>query len=126
MRGAGRVFQSGDYVTGQLISAEAQLSFELDLWGRLSSLSDAARSNLLATEYARDGVTSSLVGDTATAYFDLISFDQQLRITQRTVGVRQRFLDLTQSRLRNGAAAGRRRQSRRRESSPRPRPLRPT
>ncbi|HEY4139221.1 MAG TPA: efflux transporter outer membrane subunit [Casimicrobiaceae bacterium] len=101
----GRVFQSGDYATGQLFSAEAQLSFELDLWGRLSSLSDAARSNLLATEFARDGVTSSLVGDTATAYFDLISFDQQLRITQRTVGVRQRFLDLTQSRLRNGAAA---------------------
>jgi len=101
----GRVFQAGDYATGQLFSIEGQLSFELDLWGRLSSLSDAARSILLATEYARDGVTSSLVGDTATAYFDLISFDQQLRITQRTLGVRQRFLDLTQSRLRNGAAA---------------------
>jgi multidrug efflux system outer membrane protein len=74
--------------------------------GRLASLFDAARANLLATEYARDGVTSSLIGDVATAYFDLIAFDQQLRVTQRTVGVRQRFLDLTQSKLRNGAAAG--------------------
>ena len=101
----GRVFQSGDYFTGQLFSTDAVVSFELDLWGRLASLSDAARSNLLATEYARDGVTASLVGDTATAYFDLISFDQQLRITERTVGVRQRFLDLTRSRLRHGAAA---------------------
>src|SRR5438445_352496 len=54
---------------------------------------------------AEIGVPSSLVGDTATAYFDLISFDQQLRVTARTVGVRQRFLELTQSRLRNGAAA---------------------
>ena len=102
----GRVFQGGDYVTGALFTADGQVSFELDLWGRLASLSDAARANLLATEYARDGVTSSLVGDVATAYFDLIAFDQQLRVTQRTVGVRQRFLDLTQSKLRNGAAAG--------------------
>ena len=101
----GRVFQGGDYITGQLFAADATVSFEIDLWGRLASLSDAARSNLLATEYARDGVTASLVGDTATAYFDLISFDQQLRVTARTVGVRQRFLELTQSRLRNGAAA---------------------
>ncbi|TMG95864.1 MAG: efflux transporter outer membrane subunit, partial [Betaproteobacteria bacterium] len=102
----GRVFQGGDYVTGALFTADGQVSFELDLWGRLASLSDAARANLLATGYARDGVTSSLVGDVATAYFDLIAFDQQLRVTQRTVGVRQRFLDLTQSKLRNGAAAG--------------------
>src|SRR5439155_538073 len=69
----GRVFQGGDYITGQLFAADATVSFEIDLWGRLASLSDAARSNLLATEYARDGVTSSLVGDTATAYFDRIS-----------------------------------------------------
>ena len=101
----GRILQSGGYVTGALFSTAGQVSFELDLWGRLASLSDAARSNLLASEYARDGVTASLVGDTATAYFDLISFDQQLRVTERTLGIRQRFLDLTQSRLRNGAAA---------------------
>ena len=101
----GRVFQSGDYVTGALFSAGAEVSFELDLWGRLASLSDAARSNLLATEYARAGAMSSLVGDVATAYFDLISFDQQLRVTLGTVRDRQRFLELTQSKLRHGAAS---------------------
>ena len=100
-----QAWHASDYFTGALFSAEGQVSFELDLWGRLASLSDAARSNLLATEYARNGVTSSLIGDAATAYFDLISLDQQLRVTERTVGVRQRFLDLTQSRLRHGAAA---------------------
>jgi outer membrane protein, multidrug efflux system len=101
----GRVFSSGDYFTGALFNADAQVSFELDLWGRLASLSEAARSNLLATEYAHDSVMSSLVGAVATAYFDLMSFDQQLRVTLRTVRDRQRFLELTQSKLRNGAAS---------------------
>ncbi|HEX8011369.1 MAG TPA: efflux transporter outer membrane subunit [Casimicrobiaceae bacterium] len=102
----GRVFQGGNYVTAALFSAEAQVSFEADLWGRLASLSDAARSNLLATEYARDGVTASLVSDVASAYFGLMASDQQLRVTERTVADRQRFLELTQSKFRRGAAAG--------------------
>jgi outer membrane protein, multidrug efflux system len=102
----GRVFQGGGYFTGALFSAEGQVSFEVDLWGRLASLSDAARANLLATEYAHDGVTSSLIGDVATAYFNLISLDQQLRVTERTVEDRRRFLELTQRKFAHGAASG--------------------
>jgi len=102
----GRVFSGGDYVTGALFTADVQVSFELDLWGRLASLSDAARQNLLATEYAHDGVMASLVGAVATSYFNLIALDQQLRVTVRTVDDRQRFVDLTQSKFKRGAAAG--------------------
>jgi outer membrane protein, multidrug efflux system len=102
----GRVFQGGDYVSGALFAAEAQVSYELDLWRRLASLSDAARADLLATEYARDNVRVSLVSDVATAYFDLLALDQQLRITRRTVTTRERFLELTQSKFRQGASSG--------------------
>lgn len=102
----GRVFQSGQYVTGAQFIAEAQVSYEIDLWQRLASLSDAARADLLATEFARDNVRVSLIGDVATAYFDLLSLDQQLQITQRTVVTRERFLELTQSKFRQGASSG--------------------
>jgi multidrug efflux system outer membrane protein len=79
-------------------------SYEFDFWGRLAALSEAARADLFAAEATREVVTATLVGDVATAYFDLLSLDQQLRITQSSVETRQRFLELTQSRLRLGAA----------------------
>lgn len=102
----GRIFQSGEYLTGNQFSVDAQVSFEIDLWRRLASLSDAARANLLATDYASRAVRMSLVGDVATAYFSLLSLDQQYRITQRTIANRERSLQLTQSKLRHGAASG--------------------
>src|SRR5437867_5144911 len=102
----GRVFQGGEHVTGALFSGEAQVSFELDLWGRLASMSDAARANLLSTEYAHGAVHLSLLSDVATAYFNLLALDQQVRVTQRVIATRDRFLDLTRTKFRQGAASG--------------------
>jgi multidrug efflux system outer membrane protein len=102
----GRVFQSGQYVTGGLYTAQAQVSYEVDLWQRLASLSDAARAELLATEFARVNVRVSLVGAVATAYFDLRALDQRLRITKDAVATREHFFELTQSKFRRGASSG--------------------
>src|SRR5437762_4088495 len=103
--GRGRVFQGGEYATGDLFLAQAQVSFELDIWRRLASLNEAARANLLATQYAQEAIGVSLVGDVATAYFNLLALDDQLRITQNTLVDRQRFFDLTQSKFNRGAAS---------------------
>lgn len=84
--------------------ATIDASYEVDFWGRIAALTDAARADLFAAEAARGVITTTLVGDVATAYFDLLSLDQQLLITERTLESRQRFLDLTQTRLRLGAA----------------------
>ena len=43
-------------------------SWEIDLWGRIRRLSEAARANLLATEEARRGVILSLVASVASDY----------------------------------------------------------
>ena len=102
----GRVFQSGGYFSGALNNAAVDVSYEADLWRRLASLSEAARATFLATDYARNGVKISLIGNVATAYFNLLALDQQYAITQRTVETRDRFLQLTQSRFNRGAAAG--------------------
>ena len=62
----------------------AGASWELDLWGRIRRLSEAARAQLLATEEARRGVILSLVAGVANGYVQLRAFDEQLVIAQRT------------------------------------------
>lgn len=62
----------------------AGASWELDLWGRVRRLSEAARAQLLATEEARRGVVLSLVGSVASTYVQLRAFDEQLVIARRT------------------------------------------
>lgn len=101
-----RTLQVGRYATLETATAVAQVSFEVDLWQRLASLSDAAKASLLATEYARDAVRVTLVSDVATAFFNLLALDQQLRITQSTIANGERFLALTQAKSREGAASG--------------------
>jgi multidrug efflux system outer membrane protein len=68
-------------------SYEALLSasWEIDLWGRIQRLSEAARANLLATDEARRGVILSLVASVAGNYLTLRGLDEQLVISKRTL-----------------------------------------
>lgn len=95
----------GRYATFEVASGLAQVSFEVDLWKRLKSLSDAARASLLATEYARDAVKVTLVSDVASAYFNLLALDQQLHIIRNSIANSEKFLALTQTKSRQGAAS---------------------
>ena len=90
----------------QTFSATLDASYEVDLWGRLAALTEAARADLLATRYAQESVRISLISDVATAYFTLLAYDQQIRITERTIATRQRFLELTNARFSRGITAG--------------------
>ena len=82
---------------------DLSLAWELDFWGKYRRATEAARANLLATEWAHEAVVSTLVSDVATAYFQLRSLDLQLEISQRTLALRRDSLQLTQT-LANGGA----------------------
>jgi multidrug efflux system outer membrane protein len=82
---------------------DLSLAWELDFWGKYRRATEAARANLLATEWAREAVKSTLVSDVATAYFQLRSLDLQLEISRRTLASRRDSLELTQK-LANGGA----------------------
>ena len=58
-------------------------AWELDLWGRVRRLDEAARAQYLATEEGRRAVMLSLVGDVATAYYELLELDEELAIRSR-------------------------------------------
>jgi len=61
-------------------------TWELDLWGRVQRLSEAARANALASDDARRGVILSLVASVATDYIQLRGLDAQLEIAKQTLG----------------------------------------
>jgi multidrug efflux system outer membrane protein len=74
--------------------AQLNVSYELDLWGRLRGAGNAARAELLATEAARDTVRLALGADVVRAYFTLRALDEQINVTQRTLALREDNLRL--------------------------------
>lgn len=70
--------------TGDSVFAALNASWEIDLWGRIRRLNESARASFLATEEARRGVTLSLVGEVAQAYFELLELERRLQIATRT------------------------------------------
>jgi multidrug efflux system outer membrane protein len=71
----------------------AGANWEIDLWGRIRRLTESACANLFATEEARRGVILSLVGSLANSYIQLITFDEQYEIAQRTLATYKMTLD---------------------------------
>jgi NodT family efflux transporter outer membrane factor (OMF) lipoprotein len=92
--------------TEGLYDVDLGVSWEIDLWGRIRRLNEAARAQYLATEEARRGVLLSLVSDVATGYFQLRELDLELEIARRSSAAFQETYDLFNRRLEAGAASG--------------------
>jgi outer membrane protein, multidrug efflux system len=79
--------------------------WELDFWGRFRKATEAAKANLLASEWAKQQVISTLVSDVATAYFQLRALDLELEISRQTLASRRDSLKLTQMLADHGATS---------------------
>jgi multidrug efflux system outer membrane protein len=82
------------------------LSWELDLWGRVRMLNEQQKALFFASEEVQRGVWLSLVADVAQAYFELRALDKQLEITKETGQSFQESYDLFSKREQGGAASG--------------------
>ena len=78
------------------------VSFEIDVWGRLRRATEAARADLLASDNFRKAVTTTLVSDVATAYFNVLELDMELAIARRTLQLREESLTIIRNRERGG------------------------
>jgi len=83
------------------VSAE----WELDFWGKFRRATESARANLLANEWARQEVISTVVSDVASAYFQLRELDLELEISSQTLASRRDSLRLTQLLADRGATS---------------------
>jgi multidrug efflux system outer membrane protein len=87
------------------VRATLDASYEIDFWGKYRRATEAARAELLATQFNRDAVRLALIADVSRGYFNLRSLDAQVAITKRTVSTRLASLALQRERFAAGVAS---------------------
>lgn len=83
-------------------NASANLSWELDFWGKIRHENRAVQNELLASEEGRKVILSNLVSDIAVSYFQLRDFDNRLIIAEKTLESRQKGYDIINQRFKAG------------------------
>jgi outer membrane protein, multidrug efflux system len=86
-------------------SAGLQFSYIVDFWGQYRRATEAARANLLASEYARHLVETTLISSVASSYFQLRQLDSQLDFSQETVASDQDSLRINTINYKGGEYA---------------------
>lgn len=80
-------------------------SWEIDLWGRLRDLKASALASYLSLQQTRDSVQASVVTETVQAWLTLAADRELARLYQETLQGNTDTLELTQRKLRLGAAS---------------------
>jgi multidrug efflux system outer membrane protein len=79
-------------------------SYEIDLFGRIRSLTDAARNQYLATQADEQAVRLALIGDIAQVWLTHAADNSRLDLARATAETAQKSVDLTQARLSGGVS----------------------
>jgi len=82
--------------------ATLEVSYEIDVFGRLRVASDAARAELSASEAVRDAVRLALTARIAAGYYGLVALDAQVATTRRALELREESLGLQRRRREAG------------------------
>jgi len=99
----------GDYIQGLSLPevgnnfyVSAPLSWELDFWGKFRRANESAKAQLLASEYSLRTVQISLISEVVATYFQLLDYDQRLKISEETLDSRVNSLNIIQQRFDQG------------------------
>ena len=103
--GATRLTNASGGITDAYLAGLSVPQFELDFFGRVSSLSDAALAQYLASEEARRAAQIILVAAVANGYLAVLADQEALALTERTLATRESSLQLTQLRFDNGVGS---------------------
>jgi multidrug efflux system outer membrane protein len=89
-------------ITANTIRVPLDLSYEIDLWGRVRRGFEASRANAQAQIAAYHNALLTLQGDVAQSYFSIRALDAEIDTITRTLGLRDEQLKLTRSRFEGG------------------------
>jgi multidrug efflux system outer membrane protein len=81
------------------------LSYELDIWGRIRRATEAARAELLGQEDAQRAVVLTLVSTVASTYIELLELDKRLEIAKQTLNSYEESLKLIRLRFIGGVTS---------------------
>ncbi len=102
---ASRQPNSSDGSTTTYSAGLTVTAYELDFFGRVRNLGDAALAQYLATEEARKSVQISLVASVANIYLGLLADDELLALTRQTLAAREESFKLTKLKFDNGVVS---------------------
>lgn len=107
--GAGKNAKEGsaapNVAQNQWYEGLGNVSWEIDLWGRIRRMNESARAQFLATAEARTNVMFSLIATVAADYFQLLALDQEMQIAKDTTNSFGQSLKLFSERLRGGVSS---------------------
>jgi multidrug efflux system outer membrane protein len=92
-------------VSGGLVAADVNASWELDLWGRVRRLSESARAQFFASQEARRDTMISIIAEVAQNYFQLLALDRELHIAKDNTNAFGGSLNIFTERLQGGVAS---------------------
>jgi NodT family efflux transporter outer membrane factor (OMF) lipoprotein len=95
----------GQAVTGNQIYAQLSAGWEIDFWGRLRNLNEAARAQYLATEEARRAVATDLVAQVANGYLLEREYEERAELAVRTIKTREDALRIMRRRYEVGSGS---------------------
>jgi len=83
--GPGYAANTSQWGSQPLWQAGVLANYEVDLWGKKGFNTQSAFSQALASEYSRQAVALSLVGDVVTVYFQVVSLNERISVGQRNL-----------------------------------------
>ena len=101
-RESGAANPLGGGTTDNMFSVTGLLSYEVDLWGRLESQSDAAEAALQESVFTHDSVRLSTIADVVATYTELRAAQRSLAITERTLETREETVRIERARYEGG------------------------
>ena len=104
-RTTGSLTQSGSPVVAHDYSVGLSAAWEIDFFGRLGSLKDAALEQYLATAHARQAAEILLVSQIADQYLTVLASAEQITVTQSTLKTAQASYKLVQLEFDTGTAS---------------------
>jgi multidrug efflux system outer membrane protein len=103
--GLGSEAGSGAITYDQFTGQVAVSQFEIDFWGRVRNLAEAARRQYLATVEARRAFRLSLIGDVAATYYAIRSGEEGVALAERAVASREQGLEIARLRMEAGVTS---------------------
>ena len=103
--GGARTPNSGGGTSTAYTAGLAFTAWEVDLFGRVASLGEAALAQYLATEEGRKAAQVTLVAAVANAWLNLAADEELLELTRQALATREESLRLTRLRFENGASS---------------------
>ncbi|MBU0788992.1 MAG: efflux transporter outer membrane subunit [Gammaproteobacteria bacterium] len=91
-------FDGASSTTRSTFSLTAALSYEIDLWGRLARIEEAAAAQLAASVYGAEALRLTVIADVVNTYFEYRAQQRAVKITQKAIVTRKRAVDLQQIR----------------------------